>query len=48
MPFRQRQLEVKRAAGGGSAFDPKPAAHQFDQTVGDGEPEPGAAVLAGV
>ena len=44
---RQRHREPERAARAGLAVDPDRAAHRGDQLAGDGEPEAGAAELAG-
>ena len=40
-------MNQKRLPTPGSALDPDIAAHHGDELLGDGEPEPGAAVLAG-
>ena len=39
--------EEERAADPGLAFEPDAPAHQLDQPPADGQPQPGAAVLAG-
>ncbi len=43
-PHRQRHTELRADAQG--AFDADRAAHRFDQSLADGEPESGAAELA--
>jgi hypothetical protein len=44
---RERDVEPEHAAPAGSPLRADLAAHQLDQLLGDGQPEPGAAVVAG-
>ena len=44
---RKSRREVKRAAAAEFAFDPDAPAHQFHQPRGNGQPQAGAAIIAG-